>query len=224
MRRFAASTPVLNGRFSFEHIDLDRRASEFSVIAHSAQGRASPESSVSRVPLPGSINSVTPDSGYVEGGETVQICGEGIATDTEAPKVWFGNLPARVIFWSGECVSVATPSAFAGPTDIALLLPGFRPIVALDAFEYRLLRVVPLKQGWNFVTWAGSDTRVTTAFESLAGATFRAYAWDSDRQQWQIFSPELPSNLNTLRSIRHDQPVWIMLESADADWEQLAPD
>ena len=224
MRRYAASTPVLDGRFSFDHIDVDPRASEFSVIAHSAEGRASPESSVRRVPLPGSIISVSPDSGYIEGGETIEICGESIVTDVEAPRVWFGNLTARVMFWSGECVTVTTPSAFAGPTDIALLLPRSRPIVALDAFEYRLVRVVQLKQGWNFVTWTGSDTRVTTAFTSLAGATFRAYAWDSEQQQWQLFSTDLPPSLNTLRSIRHDQPVWIFLETADVDWEQPAPD
>ncbi len=224
MRRYAASTPVLDDRFSFDNIDVDQKASEFSVIAHSAEGRASLESSVRRVPLPGSIISVTPDSGYIDGGETIEICGEGIVTDVEAPRVWFGNLTARVMFWSGECVTVTTPSAFAGPTDIALLLPGSRPIVALDAFEYRLVRVVRLKQGWNFVTWAGSDTRVTTAFTSLAGATFRAYAWDSDLQQWQLFSTDLPPSLNTLRSIRHDQPVWIFLETADVDWEQPAPD
>lgn len=223
LRTFAASTPVVGGRFSFEHINVDRMASEFSVIAHSAEGHASPESAVRSVRLAGSIVNVSPDSGYVEGGETVQICGDGIVTDTEAPKVWFGNLSARVKFWSGECVTVTTPPAFAGPTDIALLLPGSRPIVALDAFEYRLVRVVGLKQGWNFVTWSGSDTRVTTAFTSLAGASFRAYAWDSDRQLWQLFSTDLPPSLNTLRSIRHDQPLWILLESADVDWEQPAP-
>ena len=223
-RRYAAATPVVNGRFSFQHLSVDQLASEFSVIAHTAEGRATGESAVSRDPSPGSITRVTPESGYVEGGEPVQICGVGIATDSTAPKVWFGNRPARVVFWSGECVSVTTPQSGAGVTDIALLLDGARPIIAIDAFEYRTVRIVRLRQGWSFVTWTGPDTRVTSAFASLAGVTLRAYAWDADRQEWQIFSTDLPPQLNNLRTISHDQPLWILLETPDVDWAQPAPD
>jgi hypothetical protein len=223
-RQFTTSTPVLNGRFNFSNIDVGLMTTEISVIAHSADERATPESSVKSVGSAGSISSVSPDTGFIEGGETVQICGDGVATDSEAPMVWFGNLPARVIFWSGECVTVSTPASIAGSADIALQLPGSRPIVAPDAFEYRAVRVVRLRQGWNHVTWSGADTRVTTAFISIAGASFRAYTWDADQQQWQLFSTELPSRFNTLRSFNHDQPVWILLESVDVDWEQPAPE
>jgi len=223
-RRFAASTPVVEGRFDFAHLDVDQTATEFSVIAHSAEGRASAESAVHREPEPGSIVSITPNAGYIDGGETVQICGRGIATDTEAPRVWFGNSPARVIFWSGECVSILTPRSRSGRADVALLLGGSRPVLVLDGFDYRTVRSVRLTPGRNFVTWTGSDTRVTTAFASLAGATFRAYAWDSDTQQWQIFSTDLPPRLNSLRALKHDQPLWIMLDSDPIDWLQPAPD
>ena len=223
-RRFVGAATTVQGQFAFEHLDIASTATEFSVIAHSADGIASPESKVHTAPTTGSIASITPDSGYVDGGESVQICGNGIATDAEAPRVWFGNLSARVIFWSGECVTVLTPRYHVGPADVALLLNRSRPIVALEAFEYRTVRVVSLKQGRNFVTWTGSDTRVTTAFSSLAGATFRAYAWDGNAQQWQIFSTDLPARLNTLRTLKHDQPLWILLDSEDIDWEQPAPD
>ena len=223
-RRFAASTPATDGSYRFRHLNIDREVSELSVIAHTTEGRAGPESAVTSLPLPGSITRVSPNAGYIGGGESVQICGKGIATEAEAPKVWFGNRPARVVFWSGECVTVETPDSPAGRADLALLLPGARPIFLQDAFAYRPLRVIRLEQGWNLVTWSGPDTRATAAFDSLAGATFRAYGWDAERQQWQLFSTDLPARLNTLRSIKHDQPLWILLETADTDWHQPAPD
>lgn len=223
-RRYAASTPVIDGQFEFEHLDVDREANEFSVIAHTADARAGAESDVHHVPEAGSIVSVTPDVGYIDGGETVEVCGTGIASNASAPRVWLGNAPARVLFWSTECVSVQTPRSQAGTADIALLVNGSRPVVAIDGFEYRTVRAVSLKPGRNFVTWTGSDTRVTTAFSSLAGATFRAYAWDAERQQWQIFSTDLPASLNTLRTLKHDQALWILLEGGELDWLQPAPE
>lgn len=223
-RRYAASIPVVEGRFTIEHLDVDREANEFSVIAHTAEDRASAESDIRRVPGAGSIASVTPDVGYIDGGETIEICGAGIATNARAPRIWLGNAPARVLFWSTDCVSIQTPRSHAGTADIALLLNGSRPVVAIDGFEYRTIRAVSLKPGRNFVTWTGSDTRVTTAFSSLAGATFRAYAWDAERQQWQIFSTDLPASLNTLRTLKHDQALWILLEGEEIDWLQPAPE
>ena len=223
-RRYAASTAVVNGRFDFEPVSVDLMASEFSVIAHSAERQASAESAVHREPPAGAITSITPDTGYIAGGEAVEICGVGISTNTSSPRIWFGNLPARVDFWSGECVSVTTPQSTVGLTDIALLLGGARPIVATDAFEYRTVRVVRLHQGWNFVTWSGPDTRVTSAFASLAGVTLRAYAWDVDAQKWQVFATDQPPQVNSLRSVSHDQPLWIFLETPDIDWSQPAPD
>ena len=223
-RRYAASIPVIEGHFKFEHLDVDRVASEFSAIALTTENRASAESDVHHVPGTGSIVGVTPDVGYIDGGETIEICGTGIASNASAPRVWLGNAPARVLFWSTECVSVQTPRSQAGTADIALLVNGSRPVVAIDGFEYRAIRAVSLKPGRNFVTWTGSDTRVTTAFSSLAGATFRAYAWDAERQQWQIFSTDLPASLNTLRTLKHDQALWILLEGEEIDWLQPAPE
>ncbi len=223
-RRFAAAAPVIDDRFSFSDIRVHDAASHFSVIAHSADDLVSVESDVHRAGGRGRITSVTPEIGYIEGGESVRVCGTAIATDALAPKVWFGNQLARVSFWSGECVTVTTPPAAAGPVDIALLLGGARPVVGVDAFEYRNERIVKLRRGWNTVTWSGSATRASTAFQSLLGLNFRAYTWDAERQQWRIFATELPTRLNTLRSLSHDQPLWLYLDAADVDWLQPAPD
>ncbi len=223
-RRFVAATSAVDGRFRFADVGVDALASEFSVIGHTASGHASAESEILRMSPMGKITSITPDRGYIEGGESVMICGAGLATDATAPRVWFGNQQARVAFWSEQCVTVTTPPAAAGRTDIALLLAGERPILAEDAFEYRAERIVRLRQGWNFVTWSGPTTRVTNALAPLAGATLRVYSWDSIQQQWRLFSTSLPPRLNTLRTISHDQPLWIHLDSADVDWLQPSPD
>lgn len=219
-RRFAAAAAVVAGRFQFENIRVDATASEFSLVGHTDSGRATAESAVLRMSPLGEITSITPDHGFVEGGETVTICGSGIATNANAPKVWFGNQLARVAFWSEECVTVVTPPAAAGRTDVALLLAGERPVLSEDSFEYRSERIVRLRQGWNFVTWSGPTTRVTNALAPLAGLTLRVYAWDAIKQEWRLFATNLPANLNTLRSVSHDQPLWIFLEAPDVDWPQ----
>lgn len=223
-RRFAAAVAVVDGRFRFEDIGVDSSASEFSVIGHSESGQATSESEILRMSARGTITSITPDRGFVEGGESVQICGTGLATDANAPRVWFGNQQARVAFWSQQCVTVTTPPGGAGPTDVALLLTGQRPILVEHAFEYRAERIVQLRTGWNFVTWTGPSTRVTNALAPIAGSTLRVYSWDAIEQQWRLFSTDLPPRLNTLRTISHDQPLWIHLDSADVDWLQPSPD
>lgn len=222
-RRFAASVPVLDGRFRFEDIGVDALTSEFSVIGHSESGSATSESEALHVAPQGKITSITPAHGYIDGGESVQICGAGLATNAIAPRVWFGNQQARIAFWSEQCVTVTTPPAAAGRTDVALMLTGQRPIVVESAFEYRTERIVRLRQGWNFVTWSGATTRVTNALAPLAGATLRVYSWDAIQQQWRLFSTSLPPHLNTLRTISHDQPLWIFLDSPDVDWLQPSP-
>ena len=101
-RRYASVIPVIEGQFEIEHLDVDQAANEFSVIAHTGEGHASTESDVHRVSERGSIVSVTPDAGYIDGGEAIEICGMGIATSARAPRVWLGNAPARVLFWSAD--------------------------------------------------------------------------------------------------------------------------
>ena len=97
-------------------------------------------------------------------------------------------------------------------------------MVAINGFVYRSHRVVPLKRGWNLVTWFGGNERATVAFSTLARSTFRAYAWEPNDQKWFIFATDLPARLNTLSTIKRNQPLWIFLDSADVNWRQLAPD
>ena len=224
VRRFVTAAPVVDGAFRFDGIDVTPFATHFSVVAQRPGGRTTSESDVLRTAAAGRIDRVTPDFGYIEGGETAQICGSGIARDTTAPQVWFGNRAAKVLFWSPDCVSVSVPSGDLGLADVALLMEGARPIVALDAFEYRAERVVRLRSGWNMVTWSGSSTRVGSAFAALAQRDFRVFAWDAEGQFWKIYASELPANLNTLRTLTHNQPLMIFLDDADVDWPQPAPE
>lgn len=223
-RRFAATTPVIDGRFSFNDLSVDGAASHFSVIAHSANELVSAESAVHRAGRRGQITSVTPNSGYVGGGDSVMVCGSTIATDSTAPRVWFGNQPARISFWSGDCITVVTPPASAGPVDVQLQLADARPVVKIGAFEYRAERMVQLRRGWNMVTWAGEATRSNRAFVPLLGITFRAYTWSAEQQIWRIYATELPPSLNTLRTLTRDQPLMIFLDGPDTDWSQPTGD
>ncbi len=223
-RQFAAAAPVVEDEFRFSDIAVDRDASHFSVIAHRPGNQSTAESDIHRIAAQGRIATVTPDAGYLEGGETVEICGSGLASDAIAPRVWFGNRPARVIFWSEECVTVSSPGASAGPVDITLLLNGSRPTVGVDAFEYRDVRVVKLRRGWNSVTWSGSATSVGSAFASLEDRDFRVYTWDAERQRWRLYATALPARLNTLRTLTHDQPLWMYLDGDDIEWVQPAPE
>ncbi len=224
VRHFVSAAPVVDGAFRFDGMDVEPSATHFSVLAQRPGDQTTSESNVLRIAVAGQIDRVTPDFGYIEGGETVQICGSGIARDTAAPQVWLGNRTARVLFWSPDCVSVSIPAGELGLADIALLVEDARPIVALDAFEYRAERVVRLRSGWNMVTWSGSSTRVGSAFAALAQRNFRVFAWDTEGQFWKIYAPELPASLNTLRTLTHDQPLMILLDDADVDWPQPAPE
>ena len=224
VRRFAASTPVFGGRFRFRDVDVDPDASVFSIITHSAGGQASEESATIELTPSGSVTSVSPSWGYTGGRDDIEICGEAIATDMEGPTVWLGEQVARVTSFDAECVTVTTPAAPAGTVDLTLLPPNGRPITAPAVFQYQAQRSVRLNQGWNLVTWYGTDTRVTTAFASLAGSTFRVYAWDSDEQQWKLFSPDMPPTLITLRTLQRDQSLWVVLESPEVNWRQPVPE
>ena len=222
VRRFVAAAPVVEGAFRFTDLDIDASATHFSIIGQRPGYRTTQESEVFRVAAAGQIAGVTPGAGYVGGGETVEICGSRIALDSTAPRVWFGNRPARVLFWSTDCISVSTPPGGRGSADIVLQLEDARPVVAIDAFEYRNERIVRLRGGWNLVTWSGPSVRVGSAFAALADRDFRVYAWNQERQVWKVYAPLLPTNLNSLRTLTHDQPLMIFLEGADIDWPQLA--
>jgi len=224
VRRFVAAAPVVDGAFRFVDLDVDPSATHFSIIGQRPGYRTTLESDVLRVAAAGQIASVTPGAGYVEGGETVEICGSRVALDSTAPRVWIGNRPARVLFWSTDCVSVSTPPGGRGSADIVLQLEDARPIVAIDAFEYRNERIVRLREGWNLVTWSGPSTRVGRAFAALADRDFRVFAWNQERQLWKVYAPLLPASLNSLRTLTHDQPLMIYLEGADIDWPQLTPE
>ncbi|MYB22355.1 MAG: S8 family serine peptidase [Chloroflexi bacterium] len=224
VRRFVAAAPVVDGAFRFVDLDVDPSATHFSIIGQRPGHRTTLESDVIRVAAAGQIASVTPGAGYVEGGETVEICGSRVALDSTAPRVWIGNRPARVLFWSTDCVSVSTPPGGRGSADLVLHLEDARPIVAIDAFEYRNERIVRLREGWNLVTWSGPSVRAGSAFGALADRDFRVFAWDQERQVWKIYAPFLPANLNSLRTLTHDQPLMIYLEGADIDWPQPAPE
>ena len=220
---YVAATEVVDGRYVFSRLMLDRDVTEFSVIAHHAGQQASRESEVHREPVSGVLTRISPRTGYQAGGDEIALCGAKLASDNRAPTVWFGGYEATVQYWSRQCVHVTSPAGPRGSVDVVVQQDGGRAMVAESAFTYLPERVVPLTQGWNLVEWQGDDTRITNALASLAGLPLRVYAWDSEQQTWRLFATELPASLNTLKVLRRDMSLWVFLDAPSANWIQPLP-
>ena len=203
-------------RYSFEDVAVGPEVTEISVMGHTTSGFATSMSAPYALPLAGRVDSVTPDAGHVDGGVQVEICGERLASDSRTPQVWFGSRRAEVSVFDAECVQVTTPAGRAGAVDITLLPPSARVVSAPHAFTYRS-HIEVLTDGENLVTWRGETVAAVDAFASLADLDFRAYAWNDVTSSFEIYSPVLPASLNTLKILRHDQPLWIYI-AENAVW------
>ncbi len=222
-RRLVGAGTVVNETFDLHGIAVEPTDTHISVTAHTLAGVVTGESETHRLPPAGVVHSVTPNSGYAGGHEQVEICGRSLATLSEPPRVWFGGQAARVTVWSDDCVTIATPPMRVGLLDITLLPPSGRPLTIGDGFDAREVLVVRLAPGWNFVSWLGGDVTAREAFGWLSGASFRAYAFDAEREDWQMYATSWSGRFNTLLSVEYGQPLWIMLESEAIDWRQPAP-
>lgn len=208
------------GRYRITDAAIDDTVTEFSVLGHAGRAVATRESDVVTLPPAGLISRVSPAFGHVSGGEQVEVCGADLGTDREHPQVWFGSAPAAVTSFGSECVQVTTPAMAGGAVDVTVLPPSGRLLVASDGFTFGQ-QVVQLQQGTNQVVWRGPATSAAKAFASISDAEFIAYSWQSETQQWHVYSPNLPSRLNSLKLLEHDEPLWIELKSAGAVWTAL---
>ena len=85
-------------------------------------------------------------------------------------------------------------------------------------------REVPLREGFNFVTWTGpAGTQVAEAVESFGDALEAVFFWDRDTQSFLTFRPALPESLNTLLQLPLQSAMWVLV-SEDAVWSQPARD
>ena len=81
--------------------------------------------------------------------------------------------------------------------------------------------LVPLREGWNLVTWSGTtSTLVADAFAGLDGRLTEAWGWDARAQRRTTYSPT--ARANTLRTLSIGRAYWVHV-SADAEWWQFPP-
>ncbi len=211
---------ALGGRYRIMDVAIDDGVTEFSVLGHVGRGVATRESEVVTLPPSGSISRISPTFGHVSGGEQVEVCGAGLGTDREHPQVWFGSARAAVTLFGSECVQVTTPSMSGGAVDVTVLPPSGRLLVASEGFTFGQ-QVVHLQRGTNQVVWRGPATSASKAFASISEAEFIAYSWQPETQAWHVYSPSLPSRLNSLKLLEHDEPIWIELKSEGVVWVAL---
>ena len=97
----------------------------------------------------------------------------------------------------------------AGALGFALGGTGFHAVQARET------RTIALAEGWNAATWCGPELETTAAF---AGLPLRvAHTRDVHTRTWLSYAPNTP--IDTLRTLRHGQPIWMYLERP-ADWRQ----
>ena len=91
-----------------------------------------------------------------------------------------------------------------------------RPVLPPDA-----VGLVPLRAGWNLVTWTGPDgIAAREAFAGLDGVLVEARGWNAAAQRWESYSPRV--RLNTLRALDKGSAYRVRV-SAPREWWQLAP-
>ena len=116
-----------------------------------------------------------------------------------------------------------------GSGDLTALAPGMGLWLALGGSQPALWTrpvrasngLVPLRAGWNFVTWAGRDgAPAREAFAGLDGVLTEARGWNATAQRWESYSPY--TRTGTLRALDRGSAYRVHL-SAPREWWQLAP-
>ena len=219
--RYLATVPASEGQFSFERFSVGE-VDRFWVVAHDAGGDATGASvGWAAAPMP-RIAGVTPDIGGFAGGETLIVVGHRFRIGSEPPRVFVGGAEALVRSATDSRLEIeAPPTAWLGATDIAVLRSDGRATSLRGAYVYDTFRRVPLRAGWNSVTWEGRPTRITAALAPIAANVRLAYVWDEQDQRWRGFSPIVPAQINTLTHLATADVVWLLVEGeGTVTWPQ----
>ena len=116
-----------------------------------------------------------------------------------------------------------------GSGDLTAIAPGMGLWLALGGSQPALWTrpvrasngLVPLREGWNFVTWAGRDgAPAREAFAGLDGVLTEARGWNAAAQRWETYSPYARNS--PLRALDRGSAYRVHL-SAPREWWQLAP-
>ena len=118
-----------------------------------------------------------------------------------------------------------------GSGDLTTLTPGMGLWLALGgAAPFTWTRpmlppggvgLVPLREGWNFVAWAGRDgIAASEAFVGLDDVLLEAWDWNAAAQRRETYTPN--TSANTLRTLDKGGAYWIRVSGAKR-WWQFSP-
>lgn len=118
-----------------------------------------------------------------------------------------------------------------GSGDLTTLTPGMGLWLALGGTEpfawARFLLppagigLIPLREGWNFIAWAGRDsTTPGDAFRGLDDVLLEAWDWNATAQRRETYTPN--ARANTLRTLDKGGAYWVRVSGAKR-WWQFSP-
>lgn len=115
-----------------------------------------------------------------------------------------------------------------GSGDLTTLTPGMGLWLALGGTEpfawARFLLppagigLIPLREGWNFIAWAGRDsTTPGDAFRGLDDVLLEAWDWNATAQRRETYTPN--ARANTLRTLDKGGAYWVRVSGAKRWWQ-----
>ena len=115
-----------------------------------------------------------------------------------------------------------------GSGDLTTLTPGMGLWLALGGTEpfawARFLLppagigLIPLREGWNFIAWAGRDsTTPGDAFRGLDDVLLEAWDWNATAQRRETYTPN--ARANTLRTLDKGGAYWVRVSGAKHWWQ-----
>ena len=80
--------------------------------------------------------------------------------------------------------------------------------------------LVPLREGWNFVAWAGRDgTAPGEAFRGLGGVLTEAWGWNAQAQRREHYAPGARARGNALYTLYNGSAYWLRVSWAKHWWQ-----
>ena len=117
-----------------------------------------------------------------------------------------------------------------GSGDLATLTPGMGLWLALGGTERFTwtrpmlppggIGLIPLREGWNFVAWAGRDgTAPGEAFRGLDDVLTEAWGWNARAQRREHYAPGARARGNALYTLYNGSAYWLRVSGAKHWWQ-----
>ena len=117
-----------------------------------------------------------------------------------------------------------------GSGDLRTLTPGMGLWLALGGAEPFIwtrpmlppggVGLVPLREGWNFIAWAGRDgIAASEAFRGIDGVLTEAWGWNAQAQRRERYAPGARVRGNALSTLYNGRAYWLRVSGAKHWWQ-----